>query len=67
MDKPGSSLHSPGDPFERCGVIFRGVGANDHDAVGVSDVNPVVGHSAPAKTFRQTGDSGGVSYTGTVL
>ena len=48
-------------------MIRSGIRADYHYTVGVLEVNPVIGHSTPAETLRQTGDSGGVSETGTVF
>ena len=67
VDKLCPSLHSLGNPFEGYGMIFGGIGADNHDAVGIPDIYPVISHSSSAETFRQTGDSSGVSYSGTVF
>ena len=48
-------------------MILRRIGADNHYAVSISDINPVIGHGSSAKAFRQTGDSGGVSYAGAVF
>ena len=48
-------------------MIFGGIGADNHNAVGIPDVNPVICHGTAAERFRQTGDSGGMSYAGAVL
>ena len=60
-------LHSLGNPLEGYWVILGGIGADNHNAIGIPDIYPVIGHSSFAETFRQTGDSSGVSYTGTVF
>jgi len=67
VDKLSPPLHSSGNPFEGYGMIFGGIGADNHDAIGISDIDPMIGHCPSAETFRQTGDSSGVSYTGTVF
>ena len=48
-------------------MILGSIGADNHNAVGIADVNPVIGHGTAAERFRQTGDSGGMSYAGVVF
>ena len=57
------ALNSPGHPLKGDGVILRGIAADDHDPVGVAQINPVIGHRAAPKCLGQTGHSGGVSYS----
>lgn len=60
----GPFIHSFGYPSEGDGMIFRSIGSDDHNAVRIFDIDPVIGHSPSAVRFRQTGDGGGMSYTG---
>ena len=48
-------------------MILCRVRAYCQDAIGIGNVIPMVGHGAPTECFRQTGDGGGMSYTGVVL
>ena len=67
VNKFGSRLHCFFHPFKRYGVVLSGIGADNQNAVSVPDINPVIGHCPSAETFRQTGDSGGMSEAGTVF
>jgi len=48
-------------------VVLSRVGTNSHHDIGVGNIVPVVGHGTTAKRFRQTGDSGGMSYAGVMF
>jgi len=37
-------------------MVLRSIGTDDHNAVGIPDINPVIGHGPSAEAFRQTGD-----------
>ena len=63
----GPLFHGLGDPFEADGMVFGGIAADDHDAIGVGDVVPVVGHGTPAEGGPQRGHRGGVSEAGLVF
>lgn len=67
MDELGTPLLSCGNVTKRGRVILGGVTTNCQNAITVGDIIPVVGHGSATKAFRQTGDSGGMSYTGVVL
>ncbi|MBA7621684.1 hypothetical protein ES703_29050 [subsurface metagenome] len=66
-DKFGPFLFSFSD-VAKCGrVILGGVRADGKYGISICDVIPVVGHGPAAECFRQTGDSGGMSYTGVMF
>jgi hypothetical protein len=44
-------------------MIFRCIGSHDQDAVGVSNVDPVVGHGAASERLCQSRNSGAMSDT----
>ena len=41
-------------PLESAGMILRRIPAHDEHHVGVLDIDPAVGHCAPAKRWSQT-------------
>ena len=45
-------------------MVFGRIGTDCHHDISVSDIVPVIGHGTAAERFRQTGDSGGMSYAG---
>ena len=49
------------------GVILGGIAADDHDAIAVLNVSPVIGHRSSTERLSQSRNSGGVSYAGLVL
>ena len=55
------------DPLEGHGVVLGDVAAFHQDRLAVLQVDPVVGHRAPAERGPQTGDRGAVSKPGLVL
>ncbi len=48
-------------------MVLSGIGTNRHYAITIANVNPMVGHGTATETFRQTGDSGGMSYAGVMF
>ena len=48
-------------------MIFSRIGTDSHYDIAIGNIVPVIGHGSAAKTFRQTGDGGGMSYTGVVF
>ncbi len=48
-------------------MIFSRIGTDSHDDIGIGYIIPVISHGTAAKRFRQTGDSGGMSYAGMVF
>ncbi len=48
-------------------MVLCHVGADNHDAVSISQVDIMIGHGPSAEAFRQTGDGRGMSETGTVF
>lgn len=67
MNERGPFLHSFGDPVKGDGVVLGCIGAHNQDDISIANICPVIGHGSSAETFRQTGDSGGMSYTGLML
>ena len=63
-DELGALVHGLGDPFETDGMVFGRVAADDHDAITVGDIVPVVGHGAPSEGGPQRGHRGRVSEAG---
>ena len=63
-DELGPLVHGLGDPFETDGMVFGGVAADDHDAITVGDIVPVVGHGASSESGPQRGHRGRVSEPG---
>jgi len=45
-------------------VVLGSIGAHNQDDIGITNVCPVVGHGSATETFRQTGDSRGMSEPG---
>lgn len=45
-------------------MVLSRVRTDDYYAIAIGNIIPVVGHGPSAERFRQTGDSGGMSYTG---
>ena len=66
-DEFGPLVHGLGDPFETDGMVFRRVAADDHDAVTVGEIVPVVGHGPSSESGPQRGHRGRVSEPGLVL
>ncbi len=66
-DELGPLVHGLGDPFETDGMVFGRVAADDHDAVTVGDIVPVVGHGAASECGPQRGHRGRVSEAGLML
>ena len=60
----GPVLHGFRDVFETDGMIFCGIAADDHDAITVGNIIPVIGHGSPTKSGPQRGHGGGVSDPG---
>ena len=48
-------------------MVLAGVGAADHEYIGVAEVDPVIGHSSASVRAAETGDCGGVSYSSLVF
>ena len=55
-DDLGPVFLGPGHPTEGHGMVLGGVAADDHDQIGVTDVDPVVGHGAAAEARGQARD-----------
>ena len=66
-DELGPLFHGLGDPFEADGMVFGGIAADDHDAITVGQIVPVIGHGASAEGGPQRGHRGGVSEAGLVF
>ena len=66
-DELGALVHGLGDPAETDGMVFGRVAADDHDAITVGDIVPVVGHGAPSEGGPQRGHRGRVSEAGLML
>jgi len=66
-DQLGPVIHGLGDVFETDGMVFGGVAADDHDAITVANVIPVIGHGSPTEGGPQRGHGGGVSDPGLML
>ena len=56
-----------GDPLETDGMVLGGIAADDHEAIAVGQIVPVIGHGAPAEGGPQRGHRGGVSEAGLVF
>jgi hypothetical protein len=41
-------------PLEAAGMVFRRVAAHDQHHVGILDIDPAIGHCAPAVCWSQT-------------
>ncbi|MBA7697504.1 hypothetical protein ES703_106169 [subsurface metagenome] len=67
IDEGNAPFLGLGDMAEAGRVVLGRIGADDQDNIGIGNIGPVVGHGPSAKRFRQTGDSGGMSYTGLVF
>ena len=53
-----------GDVLETDGMVFGGVAADDHDAIAVGQIVPVVGHGASTEGGPQRGHGRGMSEAG---
>ncbi|MBA7679151.1 hypothetical protein ES703_87434 [subsurface metagenome] len=49
------------------GMVLSGIGAYGEDATGIGDLGDGVGHRPTSEALGQTGNSGGVAETGTVI
>jgi len=67
VDELGTPGFGLGNVAKGGGVVLCRVGADCQYAIAIGNVIPVVGHGPAAKCFRQTGDSGGMSYAGVVF
>jgi len=66
-DELGPVCHRLLDLEADDGVVFGGVGSDGEDAARSRDVGYGIGHGAAAEARGQTGHSGRVSETGTVV
>ncbi len=66
-DEGGPLFHGLRNPLHGDGMVFRRIGSHDQDAVGVANVDPVVGHRAASERLCQSRNSGAVSDTSLVF
>ena len=67
MDDPGAAGLRLKDVLHAYGMVLCRIGADDQDAVGVLDIDPVVGHCPSAERLCQSRNSRGMSEAGAVF